>query len=143
MCFTGKFIQLVCYEVYIHSTESKQGDLLVFRIHKSRHFFIDDKNSIGCPFFIVTLKFLVVVCNNRKFSFVLVPRSRSADLPFAPHQKAEGLKVILQQKKPAFIFVLCFLSLFLCSSLLSMKHTDTLNGIFNQPKLKTKSIERL
>ena len=55
---------------------------------------------------------LVVVCNNRKFSFVLVARSRSADLPFAPHQKAEGLKVILQQKKPAFIFVLCFLSLF-------------------------------
>ena len=135
----GKFIQLVYYEVI--STESRQGYLLVFRIHKSRHFFIDDKNSIGCPFFIV-LKFLVVLCNNRKFSFVLVARSRSADLPFAPHQKAEGLKVILQQKKPAFIFVLCFLSLFLCSSLLSMKHTDTVNGIFNQLKLKSKSIKR-
>ena len=52
------------------------------------------------------------------------------------------MKVILQQKKPAFIFVLCFLSLFLCSSLLSMKHTDTVNGIFNQLKLKTKSIKR-
>ena len=84
---------------------------------------------------------LVVVCNNRKFSFVLVARSRSADLPFALHQKAEGLKVILQQKKPAFIFVLCFLSLFLCSSLLSMKHTDTLDGLFNQLKLKTKAEE--
>ena len=71
MHFIGKLIQLVCCEV-IDSTESKPGDLLVFRIYKSRHFFIDDKNSIGCPFFIVTLKILVVVCNNRKFSFVLV-----------------------------------------------------------------------
>ena len=48
--FIGKFIQLVCYEVYIVLNLNKEI-YWSSEFIQSRHFFIDDKNSIGCPFF--------------------------------------------------------------------------------------------